>query len=271
MTRHSIMVLAVCILVLPLCCLAQDRSGWQQLTEDGNKLFQDGKVEQAEKKFQQALYLAEKTYGPTDARVAHSLGSLGTSYAAQGRVIEAEALMRFSIDILERGGRNPTEQLSIVNNLASLYAARGRFHDAAIAHKKCLEISEKAFGADDPRTASALMDLAAAYASQENFAEAEPLVSRALQVYEKALGKENPQVAAALNNLGNISAARGKYEEAENHFRQALAMYERLGGPDNPELADLVENLGGVYQELGKQAEAKQFADRAAKMRSKKR
>jgi tetratricopeptide (TPR) repeat protein len=271
MPRFSIALLPALLMLLPLSSLAQNTPTWEQVTEQANKLFQEGKVAQAEQGFQQALYIAEKSYGPTDARVAHSMGSLGTAYAAQGKVLEAEALLRYSIVIMGKSTKDESEELPLLSNLASLYGAVGRFTDAADVYKRALEVSEKVFGKENPQTASALVDLAGAYASQEKYGEAEPLATQALQIYEKTTGKDSPQVAAVLNNLGNIRAAQGKYEEAEALFRQALEMYQKLLGPDNPELADLMENLGGVYEAMGKKNEAKNLVDRASKIRGKKK
>jgi tetratricopeptide (TPR) repeat protein len=271
MPRLPIAILLASFAFLSSAALAQKAPTWEQLTEQSNKLIQEGNVAGAEQGFQQALYLAEKSYGLIDARTAQSMAALGIAYAAQGKVIEAEALLRYSIEIMGKSTKDETEQLPLLEHLAGLYSALGRFTDAATLYKRTVEINEKVYGKENPQTAAALIDLAGAYASQEKYSEAEPLTTQALQIYEKTTGKESVQVAAVLNNLGNIRATQGKYEEAEALFKRALDMYQRLLGPDNPELADLMDNLGGVYEALGKKDEAKNMLDRAAKIRGKKK
>jgi tetratricopeptide (TPR) repeat protein len=271
MPRFSVALLTTLCVFLTSISFAQKTPTWEQLSEQASKFIQEGKLPQAEQRYQQALYLADKSYGLMDARTAQSMAGLGIAYASQGRVLEGEALLRYSIEIMGKSNKDESAQLPLLSHLAGLYEAMGRFTDEATEYQRALEISEKVYGKENAQTAAALINLAGAYSSQDRYSEAEPLITRSLQIYEKTTGQDSQQVAAVLNNLGNIKAAQGKYKDAAALFAKALALYEKLLGPDNPSLADLMENLGNVYKAMGKKDEAKNLLDRTSKIRGKKK
>ena len=76
----------------------------------------------------------------------------------------------------------------MLDNLAELYGAQGRYADAELLYKRALEIREKAVGPDHTDTAMSLSNLAELYRAQGRYADAELLHKRSLAINEKALG-----------------------------------------------------------------------------------
>jgi len=119
----------VCFLdVLP----AYPREGlWQRLNDEIMKLSQQGKYAQAIYVAQNSIKLAQKTFGPQDARVAASMNNLATLYRIVGRYDDAETYYIQSLTIRENAlGPNHRQVATSLNNLAGLYRAQGRLEEA---------------------------------------------------------------------------------------------------------------------------------------------
>jgi tetratricopeptide (TPR) repeat protein len=82
---------------------------------------------------------------------------------------------------------------TLLNNLADLYRAQGRYAEAEPLYKRSLAIRETALGPGHPDVATSLNNLADLYRAQGRYAEAEPLYKRALAIREKALGPDHPE------------------------------------------------------------------------------
>ena len=70
-----------------------DTALWETATEAGRQTYAEGRYADAEKRFAQALALAE-TFDAQDTRRAVSLTNLGSVYQSQGRYADAEVLYR---------------------------------------------------------------------------------------------------------------------------------------------------------------------------------
>ena len=98
--------------------------------------------------------------------------------------------------------------LTVVNNLALLYANAGRYVEAEPLNKRVLESRERSLGKDHPTTLVSLNNLAILYVNQGQYEKAEPLLKRALEASERVLGNEHPQTLTRLGNLMALYATR---------------------------------------------------------------
>jgi tetratricopeptide (TPR) repeat protein len=103
----------------------------ERLTQQAVTFYQEGRYEEAEPLFQEALAIREKALGPDDPDVATSLNNLAGLYREQGRYGEAESLYRRALVMREKllGSNNPALAQSL-NNLAALFSNQGRYSDA---------------------------------------------------------------------------------------------------------------------------------------------
>jgi len=248
-------------LVLPL---AAQEARWSELIAQVRTLHNQGKYAQGIPLAQEAVQLAEKTFGADHQNVALSLNLLGLMYDEQGMYAEAEPAYKRSLAIREKalGPDHPDVALSL-NNLAELYREQGRYAEAEPLHKRSLAIREKALGPNHPDVAVSLNNLAALYQDQGRYPEAEPLYKRSLAIREKALGPDHRDVAASLNNLAEFYDLQGRYAEAEPLYKRSLAINEKALGPNHPGVAIDLSNLASLYREQGKYGEAEPLYKRA--------
>jgi tetratricopeptide (TPR) repeat protein/CHAT domain-containing protein len=251
--------------VLPL---AAQQGRWEELNEQVNTLYGQGKYTEAIPVAQEALRVAEATLGPEHPDVARSLNNLARLYDAQGKYAEAEPLFQQALRILEKAlGPDHPYVAALLNNLAGLYDTQGKYSEADPLHERALRILERA--PNHPAVAVSLSSLGAVYWAQGKYAEAELLFQRALRIREKALGPDHPDVAISLNNLAVLYDTQGKYAEVEPLLQRALRIKEKALGPEHPAVATSLDNLAGLYGEQGKYAEAAPLYQRALRIREK--
>jgi CHAT domain-containing protein/Tfp pilus assembly protein PilF len=257
--------IAVCLLVLAaeLPLLAQQER-WKELNDRTAELFQQGKYAEAIGVGEEAVRVAEATFGPDYPYVATSLTNLGVLYKTVGDYVRAEPLLRRAVAINEKFlGPNSLQVGTSVNNLAQLYSAQGHYAQAEPLLRRAITIWEKELGPHDPQVAIGLNNLGMALHAQANYAGAEPVFNRAIAILEKALGPDHPNVAVGLNNLASLYKDQGLHAQAEPLFRRALAIVERALGRDRLEVATVLNNLAEVYLVEGNYAHAEPLYQRS--------
>jgi Flp pilus assembly protein TadD len=165
----------------------------------GVALFRKGNVDEAIAHFQQALEIK-----PDDAE-AHL--ALGNALLQQGRVEEAMVHFRTALEIEPD---NAEAHCALGNALLQ----QGRVDEATVQFRTALEI--------EPDNAEAHCDLGAALFRKGN-------VDEAITHFQKAL-EIKPGFAEAHINLGSALVKKGKVDEAIIHFQKALEIE-----PDNVE------------------------------------
>jgi tetratricopeptide (TPR) repeat protein len=250
--------------------LTAQQARWNELNAQALQLFEQGKYTEAIPVEQEALRVAEATFGEEHITVAASAYLLAVLYDKQGQYTEAEPLYKRAITIYEKASvPNQRNLAASLNNLAKMYKEQGRYSEAEPLFNHALEIWGKTLGPDHPTVGASLNNLAALYDDEGRYADAEPLYKRAITIYEKALGSDHPNVARALNNLGKLYTEQGRYAEAEPLYKRALAIREKALGPDHPDVATPLDNLGALYDDQGRYAEAEPLYKRALAIREK--
>jgi tetratricopeptide (TPR) repeat protein len=125
-----IIALALC-LVVGSAVLAQEEK-WKELNQQARKLFQEGKYIEGIKIAENALNLAEKTFGPEDLNVAQSLNTLAELFFShQGKYSNAEPLFKRSLEIYEKKlGPEDLNVATSLNFLACLYDDQRKYSNA---------------------------------------------------------------------------------------------------------------------------------------------
>ncbi len=271
-TRWWLVVVVVGLVYLALAAIAYgllQGSPWETYMAAGDKAYQQGNYQEAEKQLVAALKEAEG-FGPQDPGLATSLNDLAVVFQTQGKYADAEPLHKRSLAIREKVLRleHPDVAQSL-NSLAALYHAQDRYAEAEPLHKRALAIWEKALGGEHPHVATGLNNLALLYHAQGKYAEAEPLYKRSLAIGEKALGPEHPNLAMSLNNLAGLYHAQGRYAEAEPLLKRALATWEKALGPEHSNVAKALLNYAVLLRATGRSDEAERMEARAKAIRAK--
>ena len=259
--RFSIVLMVAFLVATPAWT---QESRWKELDTQVDRLQEQGKFNDALPVAEEALHVAEATFGAEHPNTAAALNWLALNYRARGKYAEAEPFFKRALAIREKalGPDHPNVAQSL-NNLAEVYRNQGKYEEAEPLFKRSLAIWEKALGPDHLDVALSLNNLALLYRDEGRAPEAEPLLHRALAIREKTLGPDHPGVAEGLNNLAELYRIEGKYAEAEPLYRRSLAIREKTLGSGHPDVAQSLNNLAELYRIEGKYAEAEPLSQRS--------
>jgi tetratricopeptide (TPR) repeat protein len=191
-----------------------------QLLEQGMKLHQAGRLEQAQQVYQQILRLE-----PDHADALHLLGVLA---AQSGKPELALAPIQRAIAV------RPNVAV-YYSNLGNAYCDLGRLEEAVAQYRRAIELY--------PDYADGLVNLGAALRRTNRLEESETHLRRAL-----ALQPDSPTVHF---HLGTTLQRLHRLDEAIGHLREALRL--------KPGYADARKNLGIFLRRSGRFAEAETF------------
>ncbi|MBC8328438.1 MAG: serine/threonine protein kinase [Planctomycetes bacterium] len=187
----------------------------------------EGRWEEAESVWSEAMEIRERLFGPASAEVAESVGNL--------------AFLRFSRGV---AGREAGEE----------GAAQAHFDQAVQLFERAIAAYAAAYPAGHPDLATALNNLGMVKLRLDAADEARPLIQAALEMRLELLGEDHPHVAISWNNLGLILYQEGDFAGAAKAFGQALAIAEpRLGG-SAAEVSQYRDNLAAAVADSQEEA-----------------
>jgi tetratricopeptide (TPR) repeat protein/CHAT domain-containing protein len=228
-----------------------------------------GKFDETEKLYKQALRHYEKKQGSAHPNVAKILSSLANMYRYVGRYDEAEAFIKKAWVIRNQSfGSENAATASSISDLGLLYWQQGRLNDAASLLEHALVVQKDALEA--PHTlAHTMSSLAAVYVDLGRFDRAEPLYRNALAILESALGAENHFLADSLGSLAELLRLQRRYPQAEPLYKRALAIALGTFGEGNIYVARYFNDLALFYDDWGKPEKAAPLWPRALSIRKK--
>jgi CHAT domain-containing protein len=221
-----------------------------------------GKHGEAEQLFLSAIAAAEKKYGARHARVVLNLDPLAALYVAQGRLAEAEQLLKRALTIRE--GTNELTDVHLQTaaaheEMAKMHRQQGRRAEADLEDTKAQEARTKATRSENSFTALSLDKLAEFYFAQGRFGEAEPLLKRALAIKEKEKGPDSEQAAGTVEKLADLYRAQRRYADAEPLYKHTLALQDKKHGTDTSYSLAALGKLVQIYESLGRYSEAERL------------
>jgi len=181
----------------------------------------------------EALWVHAIEGGETDNAVV--LGNLGADLLQQGRVHEADAVLRRSLD-LEPNSR-------VANDIGRILDRRGMIQESIAAFKEAVEL--------DPHDPEPRANLARAFAKQNR-------LPQALEQFAAAV-RLRPDSASLRQEYGELLAREGRLDESTVQFRHAIQLE-----PDVP-IGHLF--LGRALVELGRRDEAAIALGNAVRLR----
>ena len=129
------------------------------LNKLANLYYLQGRYEEAEPLYQQALEMRRNLLGQKHPDVAMSLNNLANLYRLQERYKNAETLYQLALEMKRKLTREDLGQkeetydfytILNLNDLAYLYESQGYYEDAEPLYQKALNIVEKKSGSNDP-------------------------------------------------------------------------------------------------------------------------
>jgi tetratricopeptide (TPR) repeat protein len=202
-------------------------STWESDTTAGAKAYDEGHLDEAERRLEVARERAALSKD-SDLELAASLVNLAVVRRAQGNLPDAIDLQQQALAIREKTlGVDHPEVAASLNSLAALHAARDDYASAEPLLVRALAIRERAFGADDRRTAKSANNLALLYAAQGRYADAEPLYQRATTIFEQH--HDSAELATALENYAALLEETGRGEQAAEMEAKAQGLRQTKG------------------------------------------
>ena len=262
----GVMLLALAIAVP----LAAQQGNLDELNARVIELYRARKFLEAVPVAEEAIRVAEATFGKDHPKLATAINNLAILYDSQGEYVKAEPLYKQALEIRQKAlGETDPAVATTLNDLATMYTDQGRFAEAEGMLQRALAIREKAYGPEHSAVATSLNDLAVLYKAEGKYADAEPLLRRALAIWEKTLGPDHPDLATSLNNLAVLYDTQGKYVDAEPLYKRALAIREKALGPEHPSVANTLNDLATMYVDQARYADAEPMLRRALAIREK--
>jgi serine/threonine-protein kinase len=193
--------------------------------------FRQGKFEEAERLYRDALATLRRAYGPRDARLASVLNGLGIVLDERGDPAAAERVLRRAID-LHRAARDSVPAV-YYHNLALALERQNRFDDALGMHQKALAVYRQAYSRPHPLLASAIARMAFTYQRAGHLEKAERLHRQSLAMRREALPPDHPHLASGLVRLGWLLVQKGRPDEAAPLAREGLSILQSILPPDH--------------------------------------
>lgn len=164
----------------------------------------------------------------------------------------SEAVATAAARIDERFAGREDLAVGVRNTLAESLLATRHIEAAEAQLTRALADGERLFGADDPRTVTALGSLASLRKAQHRSDEAQVLFDEALARLERSGQTGLPLYASVLNDAGVMHLVREDFARAQHYLERAMAADAAGAAPDTVEQrARTLANLAQAARGLG--------------------
>ncbi|MEG2140657.1 MAG: tetratricopeptide repeat protein [Bilophila sp.] len=209
----------------------------------GRCLHIQGRLEEAEAVFREALQLLQTLFGSKSIHVAAGLQNLARLRSERGECEEAARLGQQALDILlEVLGQEHPRVAEAKLNLSSHQYAFGAYALATANLLEAMRIWEGTLGRRSMEVSTCLNNLGRICEQQDNAHQGVVYHQEAVAIRTELLG-DHPETAFSLGNLGAALAEDHQWSQAAKTLQQALDCYERLGLFDSPEATTCRSNL----------------------------
>jgi KAP family P-loop domain/Tetratricopeptide repeat len=173
-------------------------------------------------------------------RVSTGDGRVGQE---RGSVREAEesdlltrniAVHQQLVDESRASGKNVSETLKALSNLAGAYTAAGMPEKALNIQREVVELSTETLGQDARESIEALGKVAVLEAEIGQNTEALRTQQEVVNTSRRVLGPEHPDTLAACANVARWTGAAGDAAGARDQYASLVPMYERVLGAEHP-------------------------------------
>ncbi len=200
------------------------------------------------------------------ARLASTMAEV---YYRLGHYRAAQALLEDALSDLRDhlGGEADPQLARVINDLAVMFWAQGRFSEAETHFQESLAMLIEVHGDDAAELLDTLNNLGTLARERGTLEETEGYYRRALAILEKVVPPMPQQVAMSRFLLGTL-LLESDSEAAEALLRQALATRIQLFGSENTSVAFALNNLGISLQAQGRSAESETTYREALEIRT---
>lgn len=223
------------------------------------------KVADAQNLEARLLAIQKQAIDATD-RDAKVLEQVADEFDLQARYVEAEALYRAAIAVLDAARKvDDAPYATVLRSLGSVLRSQSKLREAEDYYKRSLQIREKVLGPRDPLVGSVLSSLGLLQYDFGKYADAEAYYKRTLSIYESDSNIPSNRMAfdyriiGPLNNLALVYRRQGRYSEAESLNQKALGIQRQMIGTGTTDVARTLNYLAILNRLQGNLDKAEEF------------
>lgn len=183
-----------------------------RLSAEVVRLFGQGKHDEAAPLAERVLEIRSKALGESHMGVAEAEYNLGMIRALQGRLEDAEVLLRKALAVYETQATPPGLQRGrVLSGLALVRARLGHNDEALKLSQSAFDAAEKALGPQHAELAGYHRQLADIQRLKRDYDKAEDSYLRAIEIWAKSAGPEDARAEMAVEALMCTAATAGGY------------------------------------------------------------
>ena len=207
-----------------------------------------GRLNLAEKLFDDALEGREKAMGADDRYTMEIVNHLGALHTRLGNLDKAEQLLLRALKYLDATyGEYYMATQPTGNNLGILYMTQGKLDEAARILKRTTGYLEGGFGPAHASTLCAFHNQAILFRNQGKVMEARKLLEKTIEGWEDSgEGVAKPEADSKYCLADIYEDSEDKRSEAEHLFREAADLYSHALGKDHPQTVDAYKRADAV-------------------------
>jgi len=216
-----------------------------------------------------ALNLRRQVSGDNDPEVAKIELLLGKTLIQQGKLLEAEPLLKDSVALRRSFKSKDGAELSeSISEMAFLRQQQQHYAEAIALYQEALRLVSDD-NAHAALVAETLGGLAQVHILMGDYADAESELKRSLVLFRTSFGDDHPAVAFALQNLAFDLETQGKLDQAKPVYEDAVALQKKIFGPEHPETIKAEVNYGDFLRKLGEFDKAESILKEAVTLQAK--
>lgn len=222
----------------------QQLSTAKLLQDEGEKLYLQGKKQEAHNKRKQALELLQEVLGKEHPSTYNLLYRLAFTLEVQRNYAESRSCWELLLKIKKnKMGDHPSLIISLVK-LGSLATLERDYRSARSFYLQAFELSKRHFGEEHRKTASCLDHLGTLYKSVNQLTQAKSYYEQSLNIREKVFGKETTETAVSHRNLADTFRMQKDLDRAKYHYEHVLSIQKKVLGVEHAVLIKTIEDLG---------------------------
>jgi tetratricopeptide (TPR) repeat protein len=197
--------------------------------------------------FQRAMAIDRSFYGETHVMVAINMVNLGKATMLQGKLEEAETILREAATRLKAAlGESHADSTIAVMTLTEVLRQRGKLDESEALLNGLLALAETGQNIDAVLMARALDQLGGTYLRQRNDPKAAWAFRGAIDMWKRAGQADGQWSVSDKRNLSGVLSRLGQLDEAEKLAEEALQGLRKINGEKHLMTVEAMRGLGYV-------------------------
>ena len=208
---------------------------------------------QCEKYLNHTLRLSKLAESREEIDMAVGLLNLLSGHFSRNGLLENMAVvatraLELRIEVL---GKEHTDTLWSMGNLASSFYQQGLYGEAEECLESLLRLRRNILGPDHPHTMWTMSSLGVTYGMRSKYPQAEEIFLSLINLQRDTVGERHPDTVMSICNLATTSLSQGHYDHAEELLRSVLALTATESQNERPDVHQVRYMLSVVQQSRG--------------------